>query len=69
VADARGAEALGGSGVTRRRPTAVFTEVASFVAAGRFAPVVTGRFPLAEAELVVAAVEIGHAAGNLVVLG
>jgi NADPH:quinone reductase-like Zn-dependent oxidoreductase len=68
VADPSGAEARGGSGVTRRRTTAVFTEVASLVAAGWFAPVVTGRFPLAEAEKAVAAVETGHAAGNVVVL-
>jgi NADPH:quinone reductase-like Zn-dependent oxidoreductase len=68
VADVPGAETLGGSGVTRRRTTAVFTEVAALVAAGRFAPVMTGRFRLAEAEQAVAAVETGHAAGNLVVV-
>lgn len=68
VADVAGAEALGGSGVTRRRTTTVFTEVAALVAAGRFAPVVTGRFPLAEADRAVAVVETGHAAGNLVVV-
>jgi NADPH:quinone reductase-like Zn-dependent oxidoreductase len=68
VADVPGAEALGGSGVTRRRTTAAFTEVAALVATGRFAPVVTGRHRLAEAEQAVAAVETGHAAGNIVVL-
>lgn len=68
VADVPGAQSLGGSGVTRRRTTAVFTEVAALVAEGRFTPVVTGRFRLAEAERAVAAVETGHAAGNLVVL-
>lgn len=68
IADVPGAEALGGSGVTRRRTTAVFTEVAALVAAGRFAPVVTGRFRLVEAERAVAAVETGHAAGKIVVL-
>lgn len=68
VADVPGAEAWGGSGVTRRRTTAVFAAVAALVASGRFTPVVTGRYPLAEAEKAVAAVETGHAAGNLVVL-
>ncbi|MDI3329783.1 MAG: NADP-dependent oxidoreductase [Micrococcus sp.] len=68
VADVPGAVALGGSGVTRRRTSAVFTEVAALVATGRFTPVVTARFRLAEAERAVAAVETGHAAGNIVVL-
>lgn len=68
VADVPGAEALGGSGVTRRRTSAVFAEVAALVAGGRFAPVVTGRFRLDQAERAVAAVETGHAAGNLVVV-
>jgi NADPH:quinone reductase-like Zn-dependent oxidoreductase len=68
VADVAGAEALGGSGVIRRRTTAVFTAVAALVATGRFVPVVTARCRLAEAEQAVAAVETGHAAGNIVVL-
>lgn len=68
VADVPRAEALGGSGVTRRRTTAVYGEVAALVAAGRFAPVVTESHRLAEAGRAVAAVESGHAAGNIVVI-
>lgn len=68
VADVPQAEELGGSGVTRRRTTAVYGQVAALVEAGRFAPVVTESHRLAEAERAVAAVESGHAAGNIVVL-
>ncbi|GGC99291.1 NADPH:quinone reductase [Tersicoccus solisilvae] len=59
---------LGGSGVTRRRTTAVFSAIAQAVAAGRFTPVVTLTVPLAQAERAVAAVEDGHATGNVVVV-
>ncbi|MEH0111364.1 NADP-dependent oxidoreductase [Tersicoccus sp. MR15.9] len=59
---------LGGSSVTRRRTTAVFTAIAEAVAAGAFTPVVTFAVPLARAEEAIAAVEDGHAAGNVVVV-
>ncbi|OMH31224.1 zinc-binding dehydrogenase [Tersicoccus sp. Bi-70] len=62
------ATGLGGSGVTRRRTTAVFTAIAEAIAAGVFSPVVSGTWPLAQAEQAVAAVEDGHAIGNVVVI-
>lgn len=67
VADPAQAEQLGGSGVIRRRTTEVYTQVAQLVADGRFAPVITQRFALADAAQAVAAVESGHAAGKVVV--
>lgn len=68
VAAPQRATELGGSGVTRRRTTAVFTAVADAIAAGTFTPVVSATWPLAQAEHAVAAVETGHAAGNVVVV-
>ncbi|OMH24177.1 NADPH:quinone reductase [Tersicoccus phoenicis] len=68
VAEPQLAASLGGSGVTRRRTTAVFTAIVDAVAAGTFTPVVTATWPLAQAEHAVAAVETGHAAGNVVVV-
>lgn len=67
VADPAQAAQLGGSGVTRRRTTVVYTQVAQLVADGRFAPVITQRFALDDAAQAVAAVESGHAAGKVVV--
>jgi NADPH:quinone reductase-like Zn-dependent oxidoreductase len=60
---------LGGGGVTRRRTTAVFGEVAGLAARGELAILVDAAFPLEESERAVALVESGHAAGNVVVLG
>ena len=68
-ADPALAESLGGSGVTRRRTGEVFAEIAALVARGEFAPVVSAAHPLDDAAAAVAAVESGHAAGNVVVLG
>ncbi|WP_373689328.1 zinc-binding dehydrogenase [Rothia santali] len=57
----------------RRRHAAahreVFAEIAALVARGEFAPVVSAAHPLDDAAAAVAAVESGHAAGNVVVLG
>lgn len=58
---------LGGGGVTRRRTSAVFAQIAELVGAGRIAPAVTHRLPLARAAEALALVESGHAAGNIVV--
>jgi NADPH:quinone reductase-like Zn-dependent oxidoreductase len=60
---------LGGGGVTRRRTSAVFGEVARLAARGELAILVDAELPLDEAGLAVALVESGHAAGNVVVLG
>lgn len=61
------AAAHGGGGVTRRRTSAVFAEIAELVAAGTATPIVTAAYPLDRAAEAVAAVEAGHAAGNVVV--
>jgi len=58
---------LGGGGVTRRRTTAVFGEVAGLAARGELAILVNAAFPLDEAGRAVALVESGHATGNVVV--
>ena len=67
IADPAAAGEHGGGGVARRRTTQVFAEVAEIVAAGEAAPVVTATYPLDRAAEAVAAVESGHAAGNVVV--
>lgn len=59
---------LGGGGVTRRRTTAVFGEVAGLAARGELTILVHAAFPLDEAGRAVALVESGHATGNVVVL-
>ena len=58
----------GGSGVERRRTSEVFAHLAGLVAAGELAPVVSGTYGFDDAGAAVAAVEAGHAAGNVVVL-
>ena len=67
VADHGLVRELGGSPVTRRRTTVVFGEVASLVAEGHFAPVVSAAWSLDEAERAIAAVEMASPVGNVVV--
>lgn len=67
VADPLAAGELGGSGVERRRTTEVFTAIAALVADGSLDPVVTRRFPFAQAGQALAAVESGHSAGKVVI--
>lgn len=57
----------GGTGITRRRTSEVFAAVAEDIAAGTLHPVVSRRFGFEEADRAVAAVEDGHATGNIVV--
>ncbi len=59
---------LGGGGVTRRRTTQVFGQVAELVAAGVLDIHVSGAFPLSRAAEAVALVESGHATGKVVVV-
>ena len=68
-ADPALAESLGGGGVSRRRTGEVFAEIAELIARGRFTPVIGATHPFDDAGAAVAAVESGHAAGNVVVLG
>ncbi len=67
IADPLAASRLGGSGVERRRTTAVFTEVAALVDDGTLDPSVSGRYPFSRAGEALAAVEDGHAAGKVVI--
>ena len=57
----------GGGGVTRRRTTEVFAEIAGIVAAGGVVPVISALVPFERAAEAVAAVETGHGAGDVVV--
>lgn len=57
----------GGGGITRRRTTQVFAEVAHAIASGALHPVISRRFSFEQAAEAVAAVEAGHATGNIVV--
>lgn len=68
VAASKQAAQRGGSGVTRRRTSAVFARIADLLAAGTLTPVISGTYPLAEAAEAIAAVESGHAAGKVVVV-
>ncbi|MCE4265164.1 NADP-dependent oxidoreductase [Rhodococcus globerulus] len=67
IADSVAATELGGSGVERRRTTAVFTAVAELVADGSLDPAVRQRFPFEQAGSALAAVESGHSAGKVVI--
>ena len=67
VADPVAATALGGSGVERRRTTAVFSAVAELVADGSLDPAVGQRFSFEQAGSALAAVESGHSAGKVVI--
>ncbi len=67
VADPGLAEELGGSGVTRRRTTAVFGAVAALVADGTLDVGVRQRFPLERAGEALALVESGHSTGKSVI--
>ncbi|GMA19015.1 NADP-dependent oxidoreductase [Arsenicicoccus piscis] len=60
---------LGGAGVTRRRSSAVYAEVAALVADGVLAPIIAATYGFDEAADAVAAVETGHATGKTVVRG
>lgn len=67
IADPVAATELGGTGVKRRRTTAVFTTVAELVARGSLDPAVEQRFPFEQAGSALAAVESGHSAGKVVI--
>ncbi|MGG7104394.1 NADP-dependent oxidoreductase [Rhodococcus sp. 24CO] len=67
IADPVAATELGGSGVERRRTTAVFTAVAELVAGGSLDPAVRQRFPFERSGSALAAVESGHSAGKVVI--
>lgn len=67
VADPARAEALGGSGITRRRTREVFDRIASLVVRGILDPRVERTFPLSDAGSALALVESGHAGGKVVV--
>ena len=60
--------AVGGSGVKRRRTSAVFLQLAELIAAGDFSPLVSASYPFDQAADAVATVESGHALGNVVVV-
>ncbi|MFN8190630.1 MAG: NADP-dependent oxidoreductase [Nocardioidaceae bacterium] len=59
---------LGGGGVTRRRTTEVFDQVAELAASGVLDIHVSAAFPLHRAAEAVALVESGHATGKVVVV-
>ncbi|MEU5843123.1 NADP-dependent oxidoreductase [Rhodococcus sp. NPDC047139] len=67
VADPVRAQALGGSGVTRRRTREVFRQVAALVERGVLTPRVERTFPLSDAGRALELVESGHAGGKVVV--
>ena len=67
VADPSRAQALGGSGIVRRRTRAVFEQVAALVERGVLTPHIERTFPLADAGSALALVESGHAGGKVVV--
>jgi NADPH:quinone reductase-like Zn-dependent oxidoreductase len=62
------AKELGGSGVTRRRTTNVFAEVAELIRSGAVAPNVSGVVVFEKAASAVAELESGHALGKTVVV-
>jgi NADPH:quinone reductase-like Zn-dependent oxidoreductase len=66
IADKELAVELGGFELTRDRSTAVLTELARLVAAGRLDPYVTKVLPLSEAAAALALVEDGHTTGKVV---
>ncbi|MBS9372981.1 NADP-dependent oxidoreductase [Rhodococcus sp. B50] len=67
VADPSRAQALGGSGITRRRTRAVFEQIAKLVERGVLTPHIERAFPLAEAGRALELVESGHTGGKVVV--
>lgn len=67
VADPGLATTLGGSGVTRRRTTAVYAELADMVARGLLRPVISATYPFDRAGEAAAAVATGHTLGKVVV--
>lgn len=68
VASPQLASELGGSGVTRRRTSEVFAQVADLVVTGAVEPLISASYPFAQAEAAIAQVETGHAVGKVVVL-
>ncbi|MFN8196232.1 MAG: NADP-dependent oxidoreductase [Nocardioidaceae bacterium] len=68
IADPGLAGELGGRGVTRRRTTQAFAEVAALAADGVLDIPVTAVIPLSRAGEAVALVEQGHATGKVVVV-
>ena len=58
----------GGSGVTRRRTSKVFQQLAELIAAGNLSPLVSASYLFDHAADAVATVESGHALGNVVVV-
>jgi NADPH:quinone reductase-like Zn-dependent oxidoreductase len=68
VADRPLAVELGGFELVRDRSTAVLTELAQLVQAGRLDPHVTDVRPLSDAQAALALVEQGHATGKVVLI-
>jgi NADPH2:quinone reductase len=68
LADKPLAVELGGFELVRDRSTAVLTELARMVAAGRLDPHVTEIRPLSDAQAALAVVEQGHATGKVVLI-
>lgn len=67
AADPALAKELGGSGITRRRETAVYEELARLMAEGKIDAKLTRTYSLDDAAKAVADVECGHATGKTVV--
>ncbi|WP_072688230.1 NADP-dependent oxidoreductase [Rhodococcus marinonascens] len=67
IGDPLAARDLGGSGVERKRTSAVFAELAELVAAGTLDPRVAHRFSFERAGDALAVVESGHAGGKVVI--
>ncbi|MBF0580863.1 NADP-dependent oxidoreductase [Corynebacterium dentalis] len=67
AADQKLAEQLGGSGITRRRNTAVFEELADLMAEGKINAHLRRTYSMDDAAQAVADVETGHAQGKTVV--
>ena len=68
VADKPLAVELGGFELVRDRSTAVLTELAQLVQAGKLDPHVTDVRPLSDAQAALALVEGGHATGKVVLI-
>jgi len=67
TADPGTAAEIGAAVVERDPSTTVLAEVAALLADGKFSPMVREVFPLSEAEAALAAVEVGHAHGKVVI--
>ncbi|KAB1502394.1 NADP-dependent oxidoreductase [Corynebacterium sp. 320] len=67
LADSATAEEYGGSGVTRRRTTEVFSELVSLLGANEFTPRVSKVYSFDQAAEAFAAVEEGHVQGKVLI--